>query len=136
MTAAEQSTTQIRARRPVFIAAFLCAWQGESDDEGVNFLLAEVRPGERGRAQLSSVSVHRDRGACISVEAARASGIFDPDPEVDRAGGRPSAVPRIGVARRVALQQLPGAVSLPPGPELIAWIGTAGRGGGERDLCA
>ena len=42
ITAAQQSTTQNRARRAVFIAAFVCALQRGFDDEGVNFLVAAV----------------------------------------------------------------------------------------------
>src|SRR5437773_10565410 len=70
----------------------------------------------------------------VGVEDGGRAGVLDPDPEVLGARGGAAAVPVINVAGRVAPQQLPRARSLPAGPELIARVGAAGGGGGERDL--
>src|SRR5438105_935272 len=102
---AESSTTEARARRPSFMGALFLGGDRETDDEAVNFLVGQGYFWEARELKLSSGHGHRETRE--SVDGFRGSGVFDPDAEVNGAGGGAGAVPVVGRAGRVALHQLP-----------------------------
>src|SRR5256885_2956837 len=70
--------TQARARRPMFMAAFLWVGHGHIEDEAVNFLVGQVR----------ASSIHRNRGAGDGIVLSRTVGVADVDSQVHGAWER------------------------------------------------
>src|SRR5437868_1328627 len=134
MRPAESSTTEARARRPSFMAALFLGGDRETDDEAVNFLVGQGYFWAARELKLSSGHGHRDAGE--RIDGFRASGVFDPDAEVNRAGGGAGAVPVIGRAGRVTLHQLPAALRGRAHPELVARVGARAprSGAGDGDV--